>query len=137
MGAATSLYAATCYTHGKYGNGNPFPSNLNAVVGLSGWLPCAKTLSNKLAGIEEAARRAASLPVLLCHGEGDEVVAYKFGEKSSVKLSSSGFRDVTFKPYKEWTSTKLSLVDSLGHHTITQEMDDVCAWLTSKLELEG
>lgn len=126
MGAAASLYAATCYTHGKYGNGNPFPSNLSAVVGLSGWLPCAKTLSDKLAGVEEAARRAASLPILICHGKGDDVVAYKFGEKSSQKLSSSGFKNVTFKSFQ-----------SLGHYTIPEEMDGVCSWLTTKLGLEG
>ena len=29
----------------------------------------------------------------------DDVVQYKFGEKSSVSLASSGFRDVTFKSY--------------------------------------
>ena len=42
MGAATALYSATCFTIGKYGNDNPYPANLSAVVGLSGWLPCAK-----------------------------------------------------------------------------------------------
>ncbi|CAH9131360.1 unnamed protein product [Cuscuta epithymum] len=126
MGAAISLHCATCYAVGKFENGNPFKSNLSAVVGLSGWLPCAKTLSNKLGGIEEAARRAASLPILLCHGKGDDVVAYTYGEKSSHKLSSTGFHDVTFKSYK-----------SLGHYTVPEEMDEVCAWLTLKLGLEG
>ena len=42
MGAATALHSATCFTVGKYGNGNPYPANLCAAVGLSGWLPCAK-----------------------------------------------------------------------------------------------
>ena len=39
MGAATALYSATCFAQGKYANGNPYPLNLRAVVGLSGWLP--------------------------------------------------------------------------------------------------
>ncbi|KAG9156224.1 hypothetical protein Leryth_024268, partial [Lithospermum erythrorhizon] len=39
MGAATALYSATCFAQGKFGNGNPYPLNLRAVVGLSGWLP--------------------------------------------------------------------------------------------------
>lgn len=39
MGAATALYSATCFAMGKYGNGTPYPINLRAVVGLSGWLP--------------------------------------------------------------------------------------------------
>lgn len=42
MGAAIALYSATCFALGKYENGNLYPSNLSAVVGLSGWLPCAK-----------------------------------------------------------------------------------------------
>ncbi|XP_073034946.1 uncharacterized protein [Primulina eburnea] len=126
MGAATSLYSATCFAHGKYGNGNQYSANLSAVVGLSGWLPCAKNLSYKIDGVEEAAGRAASLPILLCHGRGDDVVSHKFGESSSEKLSSSGFHNVIFKSYP-----------GLGHYTIPEEMEEVCAWLTSKLELEG
>lgn len=39
MGAAIALYSATCYAMGRYGNGIPYPVNLRAVVGLSGWLP--------------------------------------------------------------------------------------------------
>ncbi|KAH9761939.1 Abhydrolase 2 domain-containing protein [Citrus sinensis] len=126
MGAATALYSATCFAHGKYGNGNPYPAKLSAVVGLSGWLPCSKTLKNKLGGENEARRRAASLPILLCHGKGDDVVQYKFGEKSSQALTSNAFQDVIFKAYS-----------GLGHYTCPEEMDEVCAWLTTKLGLEG
>ncbi|KAA8523047.1 hypothetical protein F0562_009470 [Nyssa sinensis] len=126
MGAATSLYSATCFALGKYGNGNLYLANISAVVGLSGWLPCSKNLGNKIEGVDGAARRAGSLPIMLCHGRGDEVVLYKFGEKSSQTLSSSGFQDLTFKSY-----------NGLGHYTIPEEMDEVCSWLTSKLGLEG
>ncbi|RWW02540.1 hypothetical protein GW17_00034370 [Ensete ventricosum] len=42
MGAATALYSATSCAHGTYGNGKPYPVNLSSVVGLSGWLPCAR-----------------------------------------------------------------------------------------------
>ncbi|KAL5572983.1 hypothetical protein UlMin_022580, partial [Ulmus minor] len=126
MGAGTALYSATCFTAGKYGNGNLYPATLSAVVGLSGWLPCAKILRNKIVGVEEATRRASSLPILLCHGKVDDVVQYKFGEKSSQALISNGFQDVTFKSYK-----------GLGHYTIPEEMEEVCAWLRSKFGLEG
>ncbi|KAK4344228.1 hypothetical protein RND71_037322 [Anisodus tanguticus] len=126
MGAATSLYSATCFVRGKYENGNQYPVNLSLAVGLSGWLPWAKTLSSKLEGVEGAVSRATSLPILLCHGKGDDVVPYKFGDKSSQKLRSCGFQDVTFKSYT-----------ALGHYTIPEEMDEICAWLTSKLGLEG
>ncbi|CAK7334776.1 unnamed protein product [Dovyalis caffra] len=56
----------------------------------------------------------------------DDVVPYKFGEKSSSVLSSTGFQDATFKVF-----------NGLGHYTIPEEMNEVCAWLTSKLGLEG
>ena len=42
MGAASALYSATCFVHGKFGNGDPYPANISVVVGLSGWLPCSK-----------------------------------------------------------------------------------------------
>ncbi|THF96711.1 hypothetical protein TEA_002035 [Camellia sinensis var. sinensis] len=221
MGAATALYSATCFALGKYENGSPYPANLSAAVGLSGWLPCAKNLSSRIEGKDEATRRAASLPIMVCHGRamascsffvtrtlfslldsrrshvvdqacvcvrlkvlnnsfwlktsqlkfclrskvakdrtgfteldtdsislstnqvdrpsrghtvlilvqsvaGDDVVRFKFGEKSSQALSSAGFQDVTFKAY-----------NGLGHYTIPEEMDELCSWLTSKLGLEG
>ncbi|PWA86014.1 alpha/Beta hydrolase fold protein [Artemisia annua] len=124
MGAATALYTASCFVHGKLGNDDAFPTRLDAVVGLSGWLPCAKELVNKVEG-DEAAARASSLPILLCHGKVDDVVLFRYGQKSAEKLTSCGFQNFTFKTY-----------DSLGHYTIPEEMDDVCSWLTSKLDLK-
>lgn len=126
MGAATALYSASCCAHGKYGNGNTYPLNLSAVVGLSGWLPCSRSLKNKIEGSEEAARRAATLPLLLCHGRGDDVVLYKHGEKSAKVLKSTGFQNVTFKTY-----------NGLGHYTIPEEIDEVCKWITASLGLDG
>ncbi|CAL9099742.1 unnamed protein product [Musa acuminata var. zebrina] len=126
MGAATALYSATSCAHGTYGNGKPYPVNLSSVVGLSGWLPCARSLKNKLEGSQDAARRASSLPILLCHGKGDEVVLYKHGERSAQVLKSNRFDNVTFKTY-----------NGLGHYTVPGEMDDVCKFLTATLGLDG
>ncbi|XP_043701473.1 acyl-protein thioesterase 2-like isoform X3 [Telopea speciosissima] len=126
MGAATALYSATCYIQGKYGNGNPYPVNLSAVVGLSGWLPCSRSLSNKIEGSHEAARRASSLPLLLCHGRVDDVVLYKYGEKSAQALNTTGFRNLMFRTY-----------NGLGHYTVPEEMDEVCNWLNARLGLDG
>ncbi|KAK4354437.1 hypothetical protein RND71_026631 [Anisodus tanguticus] len=126
MGAATALYSATCFAHGKYGNGNPYPVNLRAVIGLSGWLPGSRNVRNKIEGSHEAARCAASLPILLCHGKCDEVVPYRYGERASYVLSSAGFRNLQFKGY-----------DGIGHYTVPREMDEVCNWLTARLSLEG
>ncbi|ONK81006.1 uncharacterized protein A4U43_C01F24230 [Asparagus officinalis] len=126
MGAATALYSATCFAHGKYGNGDAYPLNLSAAVGLSGWLPCSKSLKNKIEGSEEAARKASTLPLLLCHGKGDDVLPHKHGEKSAEVLKSTGFQNTTFKSYS-----------GLGHYTVPEEIDDVCKWLTTSLGLDG
>ncbi|KAL9443029.1 hypothetical protein AB3S75_016398 [Citrus x aurantiifolia] len=126
MGAAIALYSATCRILGQYGNGNPYSVNLSAIVGLSGWLPCSRTLKSRMEGSREATRRAASLPILLCHGSGDDVVAYKHGERSAQMLNSVGFRDLTFRCY-----------NGVGHYTVPEEMDEVRNWLTARLELEG
>ncbi|KDP37131.1 hypothetical protein JCGZ_06187 [Jatropha curcas] len=126
MGAATAIYSATCAAMGRYGNGNLYPINLRAVVALSGWLPGSRNLRNKIEGSHDAARRAASLPILLCHGTCDDVVPYNYGERSAHFLNTAGFRHLTFKPY-----------DGLGHYTVPREMDEVRNWLTAKLGLEG
>ncbi|XVE71651.1 hypothetical protein DITRI_Ditri10aG0168400 [Diplodiscus trichospermus] len=126
MGAATALYSATCHILGKYGNGNLYPVNLNAVIGLSGWLPCSRVLRYQMEGSIQAVRRAASLPILLCHGLGDDVVAYKHGERSAQALIAVGFRNLTFRTY-----------NGLGHYTIPEETDEVCNWLTASLGLQG
>ncbi|KAK0573617.1 hypothetical protein LWI29_010975 [Acer saccharum] len=55
----------------------------------------------------------------------DEPVPVKL-MKSSQALDSNGFQNVAVKGY-----------NGLGHYTIPEEMDEVCAWLTSKLGLEG
>ncbi|KAJ9538832.1 hypothetical protein OSB04_031565 [Centaurea solstitialis] len=125
MGAATAIYSASCFARGKLGNGTSYSAHLDVVVGLSGWLPCAKfehlpDLSNKVKG------HAASLPILLCHGKGDDVVQFRYGEKSAKKLTSAGFRNLTLKTFP-----------SLGHYIIPEEMDEVSSWLISNLELEG
>ncbi|CAM8979773.1 hypothetical protein QQ045_000525 [Rhodiola kirilowii] len=124
MGAATSLYSATCFVLGKYGNGKLYSPQLRVVIGLSGWLPCSKVLNKKMESINDAATRASSLPILLCHGRGDEIVLYKYGEAASKSLTANGFHDVTFKEYQE-----------LSHDTSPDEMNDLCAWLNSKLGL--
>nr|KJB68127.1 hypothetical protein B456_010G227200 [Gossypium raimondii] len=123
MGAAMALYSATACALGRYGNGIPYPINLRAVVGLSGWLPGSR---NKIQVSHEAARRAASLPILLSHGTCDDVVPYKIGEKSAHSLNIAGFWNLTFKNY-----------EGIGHYTVPKEMDEVCNWLTTKLCLEG
>ncbi|XP_071742265.1 uncharacterized protein [Rutidosis leptorrhynchoides] len=125
MGAATAIYCASCFARGKFGNGSVYSTHLDVVVGLSGWLPCANDLTNEVDGID-VENRAASMPILLCHGRGDDVVHFRYGVKSADKLTSAGFQNLTFKSFQ-----------TLGHNLIPEEMDVVTSWLTSKLELEG
>ncbi|GKA03681.1 retrovirus-related pol polyprotein from transposon TNT 1-94 [Tanacetum coccineum] len=99
MGAATTLHSASCYACGKFGNETGYPTHLDVVVSLSGWLPFE--------------RCAASLPILICHGRGDGVVQFRYGVKSAEKLTSAGFESLTFKPF-----------NSLGHTIIPEEMDE-------------
>nr|GEV67566.1 hypothetical protein [Tanacetum cinerariifolium] len=120
--------ASACFAQGRYGNGNPYPINLRAVVGLSGWLPGARNLRNKI-NTNDAARRAASLPILLCHGQ---CTYYKLDASFYITrqnkltmlnrrfMSSAGFRYVTFRSY-----------DGLGHYTVPKEMEEVCQWLNA------
>ncbi|KAK7830717.1 hypothetical protein CFP56_027985 [Quercus suber] len=49
----------------------------------------------------------------------DDVVQYKFGEKSSVTLLSSGFSDVTFKSYNGYVEKDSQ--QKLGHYTIPNQ----------------
>lgn len=126
MGAATALYSATCFAHGRYGNNNIYQINLKAIVGLSGWLPCARSLKRKIESSCDAVRRATYLPILICHGKSDDVVACKYGEKAVQALWSAGFQHLSYNFY-----------DGLGHFTVPKEMDEVCSWLTARLSLDG
>ncbi|XP_024985396.1 acyl-protein thioesterase 1 homolog 1-like isoform X3 [Cynara cardunculus var. scolymus] len=122
IGAAVALYSATCRAVGQYGNGNRYPINLSATVALSGWLPTSRNLRNRVGASQEAARRTASLPTLLCHGQVDDVVDCKIGEKSAQTMYSAGFQNLTFRTYNR-----------LGHYTIIEEINDVCSWLIACL----
>ncbi|RLN29009.1 hypothetical protein C2845_PM05G27510 [Panicum miliaceum] len=104
MGATVALHSVACYAHGKFTSGIPYPITLNAVISLSGWLPCSRTLRSKMESSHIATRRAASLPILLCHGRADEVVTYRNGERSAEILRSSGFSYLSFKPYNGYSS---------------------------------
>ncbi|WOG84026.1 hypothetical protein DCAR_0103206 [Daucus carota subsp. sativus] len=126
MGAASALYSSMCHVLGQYGNGNPYTLNLSVIVGLSGWLPCSRALKYRLERSQVARSLAASLPILLCHGRVDDVIAYMHGENSAHNLSSAGFRNLIFRTYS-----------GLGHYTIPEETDEVCNWLTRNLALAG
>uniref|UniRef100_A0A1Y3BX64 Putative alpha/Beta hydrolase fold protein n=1 Tax=Helianthus annuus TaxID=4232 RepID=A0A1Y3BX64_HELAN len=143
MGAACALYCRTCFVQGRYGNGSPYPVNFKRCCRVERLASGGQNLRNMMEGSHDAIRRAASLPVLLCHGVGDEVVPYKFGERSSQILSSVGFRYVyiqniprvlnkkTLLSFDLITNVKittflilfffLNMIFRLGHYTVLKK----------------
>ncbi|CAH8384674.1 unnamed protein product [Eruca vesicaria subsp. sativa] len=84
-----------------------------------------RTLVGKLEE-EQIKNQAASLPISVCHGKDDNVAPFKLGEKCSQALISYGFKKTTFKSYSRY-----------GHYRNKEETDDMCAWLTTTLDLQG
>lgn len=125
QGAATSLYTTTCSIIGKYSDGTDYPCKFSIAVAISGWLPCAKTVQSRLDENTNALEQAKELPVFLGHGTDDDIVLFKYGEKSAATLQSVGFSNLTFKTYK-----------GLGHYTTPTEMKDICAFFKEKLQLQ-
>ena len=83
------------------------------VVALSGYLPLASD------GAVSAANKAT--PVLMCHGDADAVVAYKFGAASADALRKEGVA-VDFKTYR-----------GMGHSACPEELQDIAAFLEERL----
>lgn len=126
MGAATALYCAMCHCLRNSVSGELYQIKVQCVIALSGWLPCSRLLRNHLEGSPEAVTRAAALPVMICHGTGDDQVEYKLGEKSAKTLKAYGFRNLVFRQYKE-----------LGHYHSPEEVHEFCCWIAATLELDG
>ena len=87
---------------------------LAGVVALSGYLP--------LAGDGPVSPANAATPVLMCHGDADAVVAYKFGVDSAEALKRAGMGSVEFKTYR-----------GMGHSACNDELSDLADFLTARL----
>jgi lysophospholipase II len=70
QGGALALYSALTY-----------PEKLAGVIGLSCWLPLHSSFPATKVCPE-------NVPVLLCHGDSDPIVSYKFGQLSHSLLKS-------------------------------------------------
>ncbi|RKP11177.1 Phospholipase/carboxylesterase/thioesterase [Thamnocephalis sphaerospora] len=84
---------------------------LAGIVNLSGYLP----LRTKIFAMASEANKKT--PLLMAHGDADEVVAYKFSTLSAQTLQKAGY-PVTFKAY-----------GGMGHATCPQEIGDLLRFL--------
>lgn len=78
QGGALALYSALT-----------FPQKLGGIVGLSCWLPLH-------ASFPVAKVSPDTTPVLLCHGDSDPIVGYKFGQLSH-KMLKNYYKSIQFK----------------------------------------
>ncbi|KAI8889361.1 Phospholipase/carboxylesterase [Backusella circina FSU 941] len=91
------------------------PFSLSAVIACSGWL----ALGEKLDSFGSESNK--KIPILICHGEEDEVVRFKYGSATARYLKKRGY-NVEFKGYPE-----------LGHASEPQELEDISNFIKSRL----
>ncbi|GAB4821421.1 hypothetical protein N2152v2_008467 [Parachlorella kessleri] len=84
------------------------------ILGLSSYL----LLSSEKPLVSEGNLRT---PVLMCHGDADQVVAYEYGQESAHLLKDAG-ANLEFRTYK-W----------MGHEARADELQDIKAFLQSQL----
>jgi predicted esterase len=109
QGAALSLYA-----------GLQMDSSLGGIVALSGYLPKP---AEWRAGVTPAAR---TTPVMLCHGDEDQMVRAEWAHDAVASLRDAGVSSVTFKLYR-----------GMGHSTSEEEVVDVLEWLCRTLDVKA
>jgi predicted esterase len=99
QGAAMSLYT-----------GLQFPHRLAGIAALSGYLPWSKPVEQF--GPAIAAGGNKDTPVLMLHGEADQVVRLQFGERSHKAIQTARGKDnLQWKTYR-----------GMGHHSCEEEM---------------
>ncbi|ORZ16244.1 Phospholipase/carboxylesterase/thioesterase [Absidia repens] len=87
---------------------------LAGIIGVSGWLP----LGEKFTSMASDANKQT--PLLICHGDDDPVVKYRYGRASARYLAKLGY-SVDFKTYP-----------GLGHSTSAQEIQDIAAFIQQR-----
>ncbi|XXH03175.1 hypothetical protein Hte_009571 [Hypoxylon texense] len=94
---------------------------LAGIVALSCYLP----LDSKFADFVKENDNNHKTPILMCHGEEDQVVPTNFGKMSYETLKTQGF-DVTMKLYP-----------GMPHSADLEELNDIEAFLRSRLPPEA
>ncbi len=91
---------------------------LGGILALSTYLPLAETL------VDEINNAAKDTPIFMAHGRNDPIVPYALGKTSAEKLSGLGYP-------LEWHEY------SMQHSVCVEEVSDIAAWLTQRLNTQG
>ncbi|KAI6089643.1 Phospholipase/carboxylesterase [Hypoxylon rubiginosum] len=94
---------------------------LGGIVALSCYLP----LDAKFGDFLKENDHNRKTPILMCHGDQDQVVPYNFGKMSYENLKGQGF-DVTMKIYP-----------GMAHSADLEELNEIEAFLTARLPREA
>lgn len=105
QGGAVALYA-----------GLRHPQRLAGIIGLSSYLPFAKTLAG------EKSPANSSVPILMCHGRADPIVLYSMGTESRDALEAQGYP-------VEWHEYPMQ------HEVCAEEIAVVGRWLQRRLSV--
>jgi len=109
QGAAMSLFT-----------GLQFPHTLAGIAALSGYLPWNKPPEQFAQAISAANKQT---PVLMLHGDADQVVRLTFGERSHKAIEAARPQNVQWKTYHR-----------MGHHSCDEEMSDLMQWMATVLK---
>ncbi|KAI8637732.1 putative acyl-protein thioesterase-1 [Parasitella parasitica] len=104
QGCVISLLTAVSTSH-----------QLAGVVACSGWLALGEKLDTFGSEMNK------QIPILICHGEDDSVVAYRFGKATAKYLAKKGYM-IQFKNYPE-----------LAHATEPKEIEDISDFMAKCL----
>ena len=92
-----------------------YPERLGGVMALSTYLPLRESVA------AEASRANKDLPILMCHGLRDPMIAAAIGKASRDQLVSLGYT-------VEWQSYPME------HQVCMEEVHDISRWLQARLE---
>jgi len=92
-----------------------YPERLGGVMALSTYLPLRESVA------AEASRANEDLPILMCHGLRDPMIAAAIGKASRDQLVSLGYT-------VEWQSYPME------HQVCMEEVHDISRWLQVRLE---
>ncbi|CEG40668.1 acylprotein thioesterase [Plasmopara halstedii] len=83
---------------------------LGGIISMSGYLPRYASF--------QVAPETANVPLLMCHGEQDQVVRFEYGKMSKEKLETAGVKNIKFHSYPK-----------MEHSACAEELDHVTKWL--------